>query len=115
MEEKSYKDVSELGLRDLTERHLDDAVSRLAQLARSDDARVALEATQLLIGLARPAAFGGVPGGFGGGFPGGWPGGGFPGGWPGGGNPGGWPGVGWPGGWPGGWGGPWGDGRWRTG
>jgi hypothetical protein len=96
-----------IGLDDLAEPHVKSAIDRLGKLVYHEDARIALEASQLILRIARPQfAGGGAPAGGFVGAPGGGvvgPGGGMPGGgWgPGGGVP----MVGW-GGWnP--WGNPW--------
>lgn len=107
MAQKKTPHVSELSVKDLAENHLEAAVAQLGALMKSDDAEIALQATQTIIGMARPAfaprtGFSGFPDDGLPNWPGGtWPGGGWPGGgWPGGGRPGGgWPGGGWPGGW----------------
>ena len=68
--------ISEVGLTELAEEHLKGAVDRLGKLVEEEDGRIALEASQLIIRLARPRFP--LPGG-------GWPGGGWPGGgwvWP---------------------------------
>jgi hypothetical protein len=113
MAQKKIGPASELGVKDLAENYLEVAVAQLGALMKSDDAEIALQATQMMIGMARPAfALGGNFAGFpDDGMPN-WPGGTWPGGgWRGGGRPGGgWPGSGW--GWPGGLGG-WGG--YRTG
>lgn len=112
MVQKKNIPVSELSVKDLAERHLDDAIAQLGALTKSADPQVALEASQTIIGMARPSYMRG------GGFSGGWSPSGpddGPGGWRGGfgGRPGGF------GGWPGGFGG-WpsdfgGFGGWRAG
>jgi hypothetical protein len=114
MAQKKKSPASELSAKDLAEPHLEDAIAQLSVLMKSDDPQVALEATNAIIGMARPAmargaGFAAMPGGYTPADPGGFGGGGF-GGWPGGGGFGGWPGGfgGWPGGfggWPGGFGG----------
>lgn len=95
---------SEVGLTRLAENHLEAAIRRLGELVEHEDARIALEASELVLRLARPHSAGvwsmpswETPVGWdddweprrpGKWWPGGWPGGGWP-GWPGGG---GWPG-----------------------
>lgn len=105
MAQKKNIPASELSVKDLAERHLDDAIAQLGELTKSADPQVALEASQTIIGMARPGFMRG------GGFSGGWSPGGpddGPGGWRGG--FGGWPGG--FGGWPGDFGG---FGGWRAG
>lgn len=75
MVDKTYKDISELSVKDLAEQHLEEAITQLGKLVKSEDPRISLEASQNIIDMARPD----FPRRGGGGF---WPG-GWPGGWPG--------------------------------
>lgn len=66
---KATSPVSDLGLKDLAEAHMKSAVDRLAKLVDDEDARVAFEASQLILRLSRPYFPGPVVGpGFGPGF-----------------------------------------------
>jgi hypothetical protein len=65
---KGQASISDIGLKDLAEGHLKRAVDRLGKLVEHQDARIALEASQLIVRLARPR-FPGWPGGGGWGGP----------------------------------------------
>ena len=61
--ESALYDVSDVGLKDLAEAHVKSAVNRLGKLVENEDPKIAFEASQLILRLARPHSRGvwGVP------------------------------------------------------
>lgn len=51
---KSPMPISDIGVKDLAEQHLKGAIDRLGKLVEHQDPRIALEASQLIVRLARP-------------------------------------------------------------
>jgi hypothetical protein len=50
--------ASEIGLKRLAEQHVEPAVKRLGELVNDGDPRIALEASELVLRLARPNSLG---------------------------------------------------------